>query len=800
MSKKEKALLSFVVFFISFSALSIEIIYARIFSVLTYYHFSSMIISIALLGFGAAGSYISIKYNKKEDTHKFISRNMLYFLLSNILTFYFIVKLRFYPIMLSGDWTNNLSLLFYYIALAVPFFFAGKILIFIFTRHSKDIGFLYFIDLVGGGAGSLSVFFFINYFSAPVIIHVVSILLAVITLLYLLFTDRKKVLIPLLILLPLFIITKDIHVNKKMLVYPPPSKEGFNWSSPWKGKDKVVYSRWNIIERLDITRPFKRKAFHFGGDISNRFKNDDMELRYMFKDGIISTGILKVDQPISEYGFLEGYLQAAPYKFRRYKSVVSIGFGGGIDLWIAAFHKVQKIIGVEINPLKISVLKKEFRAYSGNLANRALLVPKEGRHFLSRFKPKVDVIQMSGIDSYPALSSGAFAMSENYLLTKEAMISMLQHLNADGVVSINRILFDPPRETLRMVSTMLAALDELKVNDIAKHFIVLKGQRWANILLKRNPFKPEEISKLAEWVQDMRFSFLYRPDTTNHNNTFVKLIRMERSQRQDFFDTYPYKISPATDNAPFFFQYYKWGNLFSENFKARTYEKLMPIGLKIIIFSILQISLLGFLFIIIPMRKKKISLIPGVTLNTLFYFASIGLAFILIEIIIIQKFIVFLGGPLYSLSVMLFTILVFSGLGSFVSKALTSKSAKIVFYIFGGIVVLSLFYLLILSSILQAAMHTSTFTRIIISILLLAPLSFLMGMPFPTGVRLLSDRFDNLIPWGWAVNSVFTVFGSVFCLFLSISFGYSFSWLVALLFYLAALSAYTRMRKNIEAQ
>lgn len=799
MPKKEKALLGLVVFFISFSALTIEIIYSRIFSVLTYYHFSSMIISIALLGFGAAGSYMSIKYNKQADVHKFIRKNMLYFLLSNVISFYFIIKLRFYPIELSGDWTNNLSLLFYYVALAVPFFFAGKILSYIFTRFSSEIGTLYFFDLIGGGLGSLSVFFFLSYYTGPEIIHLVSVILAGILVLYTFTTNKKKVFFPLFILLSVFFVFQDIHSEQKMLIHPPPSKEGFKWSPPWKGKVDIEYSKWNVIERLDITKSFRRRIWDFGGDISRKYNRETMELRYMFKDGIASTGILKVDKPISEYQFLEGYLQAAPYHLKRYRSVISIGFGGGIDLWIAAYHKLSHIIGVEINPLKIHILKNEYREYSGDVARRTILVPEEGRYFLSRIKTKVDVIQMSGLDSSPALSSGAFAMSENYVFTREAVQVMLSRLNEDGVISINRIIFSPPRETLRMVSTMVAAMQNLGIDDLSKHFLILRGNRWANILLKINEFTEGEVSNLKRWATEMDFRIIYDPFMVEQSNIFNKFIHMNKEDRKVFIDQYPYKISPSTDDSPFFFQYYKWGNLFKENLSTWSYAIHMPVGLKIIIYSIIQITILGLVFILVPLRKKKISLIPGISLNSLTYFSSIGLGFIIIEIILIQKFIVFLGGPLYSLSVVLFSILVFTGLGSFVSKKILGKSEKMIPALFISIVVLSLAYSFFLLPVLNHFMHLPTIVRVLISILILAPLSFLMGMPFPTGIRILSGRFNQLIPWAWAANSIFTVFGSVFCLFLSITFGFRISWMIALIFYLLAFLAFSRLRIQSKA-
>ncbi len=174
----------------------------------------------------------------------------------------------------------------------------------------------------------------------------------------------------------------------------------------------------------------------------------------------------------------------------------------------------------------------------------------------------------------------------------------------------------------------------------------------------------------------MRFAVVYNPFEPEKDNHFSRFIRMSPEERKKFCREYVYRITPATDNSPFFFQYYKWKNLFKEKKSRWGYAVLMPVGLKLIIYSLLQVTLLGLLFIILPVTKLKVSSTAFITRNTLLYFAFIGLGFILVEIIIIQKFLVFLGGPLYSLSVALFSILVFSGIGSYFSPRIAQKLKK----------------------------------------------------------------------------------------------------------------------------
>ncbi len=491
-----------------------------------------------------------------------------------------------------------------------------------------------------------------------------------------------------------------------------------------------------------------------------------------------------MDQDISNYKFLDGYLQAVPYKIKKYNSAVSIGIGGGIDLWIALYNGVKHVIGVELNPVKVNLLQKKYKKYSGYLDDKSILVSQEGRNFLSHYKQKVDVIQMSGLDSYSALSSGAYAMNETYVFTVESFKDMLNHLNEDGVISITRIFFTPPRETLRLVSTMLKTLTDLNIKNPERHFLIVRGNRWTNTLLKKDPFSPEEVNRVLKWVEEMRYHVIYNPFQALENE-FNTLINLPVPERKDFFDNYPYKIEPATDESPFFFQYYKWKNLFSLKESEWIYARHVPLGLKLVIFSLVQITLLGIVFIGIPLLKLKFPLKDKYTIMSMFYFAGLGVGFIMIEIVLIQRLNVFLGGPIYALSVTLFALLIFSGVGSYLFQKFKMAESSIR-YVLILIIVLGVFYLFFLGDIMENFLGFQHHWRILFAVLLLAPISFLMGMPFPVGIRVLGKRTKELIPWAWGINSIFTVFGSVFCLFVSLSGGFKAAWIIALLAYMTA--------------
>jgi hypothetical protein len=774
-------------FLTSFAVLALEIVYARIFAVLTYYHFTSMIISVALLGFGAAGASISLRSREREMDAGFLGANLLLFFGSILVSFYLIIKIGFYPLEWGADWTNQLTLVFFYLILGLPFFFGGRVISGLFSLYPERANVLYFFDLVGGGLGCLGVVLLFEVLSAPLILHA----LALAGFLALIPAARFGRAVRLgaaggLVLAGFF--TYRIAADRPMLVYPPPSKAEFTYAPPWKGQGKIEYSKWSAIERVDVSEPLTQHVWGFGGETSPVYNGRACELRFIFKDGILSSGILKIDKPLPEYDFLSGYLMSAPYYLSAEPktSTVVIGPGGGIDILIALYHGSTDVTGVELNPDKVRLLKTRYREYSGDLQGRCTLIPWEGRHFLSRFRGRADVITMSGLDDYPALSSGAYALSEHYILTVEAMGEMLDRLTERGVVSITRVAFDPPREEFKLVTTMKEALARRGIAGAAGHFALVKGQNWVNVLLKKTPFTGDELARLRDWADRMRFRFQFLPDEPK-NNPVDKYIRADAASNRAFLEDYPYKIAPATDDAPFFFQYYKWANLFAAREYRWAYDRLVPLGLQIALFSLIQVTVLGVLFIAVPLGRLK----SGRARDwrwPLGYFAALGLGYILVEIVLIQKLNYFLGGAAYALAVTLFALLSFSGLGSYIARK-ARLDRRFLTTVLGAVIGLGLLYLLVLPPILKLFLPLGRALRIAAAALILAPLGVVMGMPFPSGIRLLKERgFERFVPWCWGANSVFTVFGSVFSLVASRNWGFNRTLLIGIAAYGVAVA------------
>lgn len=776
-------------FLIAFSTLLFEIALTRIFSVLSWHHFTPMIISIALLGFGVAGSFLTLR-NRKDPSllsSAFIARNAFWFGFSALFSILLITRIHFEPLAIAKDWTQLLSLFSYYVLLTIPFFFAGLCLGAIITLYSKDINRVYFSDLLGASIGSLVSTFAIHYLGVTNIVFLIALLGGITGLIMDSFHkglgNAKNWLKVGFFALCL---AAGLYFNP-YLVHVPSSKPLFHAANPWKGENDIASSRWSVVGRIDITKPIRRILSAFGGDISPNVRHTQWEHLFIYQDGQAPTGILKSDGDISKMPFLQNYLQAAPYAVKKNPTVLVIGIGGGIDGLIALSHGATHVTGVDVNPLIIDAITRKYARYAGGIFNRPnmKMIVAEGRHFLSKTKDRYDVIQLSGVDTFTALASGAYALTESYLYTTEAMKDYWNHLTAEGILSFSRWYFKPPRETLRLTAMMVKAMEDMGVAEPSSHIVIVNGKSWAETLLKKTPFSPQEIENIRDWAQANTFQIMYDP-YTNMNSEFDTVIRSDARQREAFFARYIYHVSPASDNKPFFFDYYKWKHLFRKESGLYGYIATnIPLSLWTLILSLIQILSLALFGILYPHFKLKDA--PKARqgkLAIVFYFGALGLGFIFIEIALIQKLMVFLGGPTYSLSITLFSILLFSGFGSYFTKRLDSRPQKIFLVLPFLLLILAFGVNHILTLVIPHWLNFGLPVRSLLAVLVLAPLAFVMGMPFPSGIRLLSRYEPGLVPWAWAINSFMTVFGSLFCIFLSMLLGFQTVFVIAGLIYL----------------
>lgn len=782
------------IFLLAMSVLVLEVTLTRVFSVMSWHHFAYLIISLAFLGFGAASSFLTVSPRFAGETLNWplLGRYALAFCLSSVLGFAAATKIRFYPMdaYYYGDYSNAFSLLMLYLIVGTPFFFGGVCIGYLISHARDAINRLYFADLLGAGTGALLSIAGVNCLGAEATIYAAAAAGGLVAVLCSMQGSRRWFRLGAGAALCLCLLMTIVATRHEIFpTYFPPEKMFRTAMEPH-------YYRWHMVARIDIQEPINLKA-DFGGALSRRYEGKPPMVRMIYQDGAAPTGIVRVPNgEVNRLGILDYFLQGAPYVARKnVDQALVIGVGGGIDVLISLFNGTRHVVGVEVNPVTVDAVKHRYADFAGHVFNRpdVELITAEGRHYLTTTDKRFDVIQLSGVDTYSALSTGAYALAENYLYTVEAMQSYWEHLDADGILSFSRWLFTPPRESLRLVSVQLEALRRIGIEHPDRHLMVVAGQTpygaWAETLLKKTPFTDAEVAAYRRWAEYMQFEMLYDP-YLRRDNAFTRLIRASDSERAAMIEEYPYNIRPISDDNPFFFQFYRWRSLFRPMVSEGGYPiEQVPLGLIILLVSLLQVLVLAGAFIIGPLlpRGGQLRQVEHKS-RVLVYFGALGLGFIAVEIALLQKYAVFVGGPIYSMAVTLAGILVFSGLGSLTAQRFrrpTHNRLTLVIVVLVSAVIAETMFA---DYAMPRLMFLSHWARCVVAIAALAPLALMMGMPFPMGLRITQRIGGAIVPWAWGVNAVATTLGSILCVLASMQWGFTMSLFTAGAIYLVGLA------------
>lgn len=795
------------IFLTAASALALEIAMTRIFSVSLWYQFGFMIISTALLGFGASGTWLAVRRSAATgNLHGRLARSAFLFSLSVLVTFALMTRIPLDPLKPLLPETANptaatvelvIYLLLYYALIVLPFFFAGLTLGTAFSARAREIGNLYFADLIGAGAGCLLVVAALYALPGQ---GVVALAAAGAGLAALAFTAgqedvaerpavgvlRSRWHVGLLagyviLLLALIVPTADRILD----LYIPPSKPLHIAKDKARFPDLVLeYTGWTPFGRVDVMWQPGMKGQAWG--LSGAYQGDLPEQRFIAIDAAAMTAINAWDGDREKLAWVNALPSSLVYRLKEQPSVLLIGPGGGIDVLVAWYNRPLRIAAAEINPVIVEIMRGRYRTYSGGLYTdfpQIDIQVAEGRNFVARSAETYDIIQFSQVDTWAAATAGAYSLSENYLYTVDAFGDYLDHLNEDGMLAIGRWYFEPPGQALRLVTIGAAALERIGAADPAQHFIVIRAGDTANMFMKKSPFTAEEIARIRQIAEPLYFQVLYAPDMRDEaDNHFADFFRAV--DKRAFYASYPLDVSPTTDDRPFFFEYYGWTNFGTFRSGKLTLTVLL-----------IQAALLSAGLILWPLwrfRASRQGLSTRGARRFLIYFAALGIGFIFIEIGLMQRFILFLGHPVFALSVVLFALLTFSGIGSFLSNRLVPAEAdprrgqRLIIPLLAAVVVL---YNVLLPPLFRAGLGWSLEARIVLAALLLAPLGLLMGMPFPLGIRLVNRTNDALVPWAWGVNGCASVLGSILSVMLGQSIGFSGVMLLAVAIYLAGLLA-----------
>jgi hypothetical protein len=773
---------------ISGSLLMTELSLTRIFSVTMYYHFAFMAISIALFGLSASGVYVFLLRDRWRDvaTERLLVRHALVYAVLTLAALAVLVRMR---VGLSYTPSNIALMSVLYVLSALPFFAGGATISIAISRLSGSVNAVYAADLLGAGFGCMALMPALNVLGAPGAI-VASALLGGLGAAMLFEASR-----PVRRRIGLALVAGG-------LVLGSPAGRLFDVSTT-KGHENhaVLFSKWNSFSRIGVyEQPYGAWS------LSDKYTGPLPDTRLMDIDSAAGTQILKFDGNLKAVSYLQYELTALGYRLFGAPDVPApspfnalvIGTGGGRDLLSALVFGAARVDGVEINPIIVNdVMRERFRDYSGGIYEhpRVRVAVEDGRSFVRRSPARYDIIQASLVDTWAATAAGAYALSENSLYTVEAFDDYLDHLTDRGVLSISRWVFDG----LRLISLAQEA-GARRGWDPADRLAIIQHDKVATFLLKKTPFTREERETLLDAAARLGFAVLYMPGTPtasfgDNRDDYARLIYA--TDRHAFYADYPLDITPTTDDRPFFFHTTKLRNHSfvapaMRLFGARVERPVNPGawatgGLTALLVLLTISSLLIVLFILGPLAVTSRAALGRGWLRSLAYFACLGGAFMLIEVALLQRFVLLLGHPVYSLTVTLFSLLLGTGLGSVLSQRIAeTRVRRAAMIACGAVAVVALLWGSVLPMIVQAAIAWPLALRLALAVALMTPAGMVMGIPLPAGVRLLSVRQPQLVAWAWGMNGAVSVLGAILAVFIAMNWGFSITLLCGAALYAAA--------------
>ncbi len=793
---------------ISISSLAYEILLMRLFSIIQWHHFAYMIISLALLGYGMSGTLVSIAQRHLLPRFKLVYFSCLFlFGLSSIACFLIAQNLPFNAEEIFWDGWQAFYLLLIFLLLALPFFFAATAICLALLRFPDLVSRIYAVDLFGAGAGSLGI----------------------ILLLYGVFPLPALVIISLIGLLATLVSCWELHlINKKwlilvisfsmLLLVMTPLVFKLN-ISPYKGLSKILnINDTKIITELSsplglisVVASDKIPFRHVPG-LSFNATHEPLEQLAVFTDADNMTVITQKPAHLEQLAYLDQTSSALPFHLNKPNKILIVGAGGGTDILQANYHKTPEIDAVELNPQLIELVDNQFNQFTGGLYQQEHINLYQGdaRDYLTRTQQHYDLIQLALIDAFNASTSGLYALNESYLYTIEALQLYLQHLKADGYLAITRWIKIPPRDTLKIFVTAIDALKQSRIKSPEQQLMLIRSWQTSTLIVKNGIFTFEELNQAQTFCEQRSFDIVYAPglSTTEikHYNQLRQPIfysatqALLSDQRASFMERYKFNLKPATNDRPYFHQFFKWSAL-PEMLKLRHKGgiSLLESGYIIFITTLLIAVLTSVVLILAPFGFFRHQSAPNnykiKRFNVIFYFLAIGLAFLFIEIAFLQKFILFLHHPIYSVATTLTAFLIFAGLGSYCSGQLVKLKSRqqILQLSVISITLVSLSYLFILQFLFAFLITTPTSLKIVITILLIAPLAFFMGMPFPLAIDSLLQHEKSLIPWAWGINGCASVISAVLASLLAIHFGFTAVIVLAMLLYLSILFIFPDM-------
>ena len=776
------------VFLVSCAALMLQIVQTRILSVVVWYHLAFFVISLAMFGLTAGAVWVYLK--GERFTAKTLSYDLAYF--SGLLAFATAVCLA--AQMTLAPVITRLATTFWVwtelaVCLALPFFFAGVVISLALTRSPYPVSRVYGVDLVGAASGAVGALLLLQLTDGPSAVLWVAVFAAAGALafaasglgtvpeskppLHTWLWERRWIFLA----LPLAAL---INPHLEHGLQPIAVKGKFEFPGTH------ALRRWNSFSRVDVSPVFAGMPIMWGPSpkmFERRWLAEQVDL---FIDGDAGTTAYRFDGNFNTVEFLKYDVTNLGYFLPGRERGVVLGTGGGRDVLSAALFGLKEITAVELNPILVDLQTRAdgLRDFTNLAALPGVrFVADEGRSWLARNRNSFDVIQMSLVDTWAATGAGAFTLSENGLYTVEAWKMFIGRLSAKGVLTVSR-WYEPsaPDETGRIVSLAVATLLETGIREPRRHLFLAAQRRIATLVLSRSPLSPGDVEALENAAAFYQHEILITPSREPASRVLARIVNApDRRSLEAFTGNLPFDLTPPTDERPFFFNQLPLSRpldalAFVRGVLATTSEgggvrrgNLVATATLLVLFSVALLLVVAVL--LIPLRGAVRQVGPRLVSYGTLYFALIGMGFMLIEIGLLQRLSIFLGHPVYSLSVLLSTLILSTGIGSFMSEKLALGSARrlVAWGIATGGYAVSL--PVFLGPLFEALSAAELGMRIGACVAVIAPAGILLGFGFPTGMRLVSAIDAKPTPWFWGINGAAGVLASIIAVTLSLALG-----------------------------
>lgn len=771
-----------------------EINLTRLYSVAQFYHFAFMIISLAMLGFGASGAWLAL-FPRLGRRHP---RRTLAWLacgygITSLGAYLALNWLPFDSFSIAWDRRQAVILVVQYIVLSFPFLCSGAALGLLFSVDPQRVGRLYAVNLAGSALGCVLALLVPVWVRGEGIVWL-SVIVGGGAALGFIWPGYRKARSSGAPEHVVAVLAGMVAIGGITLLLASPAVLDLRLS-PYKSLSyalqfpsaQVTSQQWNGFSRVDVVESAGIRSLP---GLSYRYMAAPPPQRGLLVDGDDLNPILALSPETAspaDLAFTDYLPTAIAYQLRPEARALVLEPRGGLETWVALAQGAAHVTAVEANPLIVTVAGEIYAP------PRVTAVLEDSRSFVRRTPSRYDVVTLPLTTPYRPIRSGAYSLSEDYRYTVEAFRDYLHALAPGGLLVVTRWLQTPPSESLRAFALAVTAVEQTG-GDPAQQIVAFRGYATLTSLVKTAPFTPAELDTIRTFAAERAFDMVYAPDISpdevnrfnvlaepEYYRTFTGLLAAE--DRAAWYAAYPFDVTPPTDTHPFFGHFFKWSQarqVWAE--LGKTWQPFGGAGYFVLAALLLLAIGAAVVVILLPVaalrRDRSVDNRAG-----LVYFGLLGLGFMLVEIPLLQRFILFLGHPAYAMTTVLFAILFFSGIGSAFSQRISTRLALALLVGLIGVYAVGLPWLF------ARTLAWPLGARMLVAALALAPAGLLMGMPFPQGLRRLgasSSRPEMLLPWAWGINGALSVVASVLAALLALSFGFDVVLLCGALCYAGA--------------